>query len=34
MTEGGKEMVAGRWRGILGGLDVRDDLDQSYPTLS
>jgi hypothetical protein len=32
MTQGGKEMMAGRWRGrgMLGRLDVLDALDQSH----
>ena len=32
MTQDGREMMAGRWRGILVRLDVRlgDALDQSY----
>ena len=24
MTQGGKEMITGQWRGVLGRLDVRD----------
>ena len=28
MTQGGKEMVVGRWRGIVGRLDIRDAVDQ------
>jgi hypothetical protein len=27
MTKGDKEMMAGRWRGMLGRLDVPDALD-------
>ena len=34
MTQDGKETMAGRWPGMLGGLDVRDTLDQSYLRLS
>ena len=30
MTQGGKEMMAGRWPGMLGGLGVRDALDETY----
>ena len=30
MTQGGKEMMAEQWRCMLGRLDVRDALDQSY----
>jgi hypothetical protein len=30
MTQGGKEMMAERWRGMLDGLEVRDVHDQSY----
>ena len=28
MTQGGKEMVVGQWRGMVGRLDIRDALDQ------
>ena len=34
MTKHGKEIVARRWPGMLGKLDVRDALDQSYSVLS
>jgi hypothetical protein len=38
MTQVGKEVVAGKWRGMMGGLDVQDTLqdalDQSYSRLS
>ena len=30
MTQGGKEMMAGRWRGMLGRLGIQDALDQTY----
>jgi hypothetical protein len=30
MTQGGKEMMVGRWQGMLGRLDIRDTLDQTY----
>ena len=30
MTQGGKEMMAGRWRSMLGRLDVPEALDQTY----
>ena len=34
MTQGGKEMMVGRWQGILGRLDIRasirEALDQTY----
>ena len=33
MTQGGKEMMAGRGQGMLGRLDVRDGLDQNCPRL-
>jgi hypothetical protein len=33
MTQGGKEMMVGRWRSMLGRLDDRD-ADQSYSRLS
>jgi hypothetical protein len=29
MAQGGKEMVE-RWQGMLGRLDIRDALDQTY----
>jgi hypothetical protein len=34
MTQGGKEMMAGRGQEMLGRLDVRDALDQSCLRLS
>ena len=34
MAQGGKEMMVGRWRSMLGRLDVQDALDQSYSGLS
>jgi hypothetical protein len=34
MIQGGKEMMAGRWRGMLDRLDVRDALDQAYSRVS
>ena len=30
IIQGGKEMMEGRWRDMLGRLDARDALDQSY----
>ena len=30
MTQGGKEMMAGRWWGMLGSLGVREALDETY----
>ena len=30
MTQGGKDMTEGQWRGMLGRQYVRDALDQSY----
>ena len=30
MTQDGKEMMAGRWQSMLGSLDVREALDQTY----
>lgn len=33
MTQVGKEMMVGQWRGVLRKLDVRDTRDQSYSRL-
>ena len=37
MTQGEKQMVVERWRGIVGGLeslDIRDALDQGFSMLA
>ena len=34
MTQGGKEMMAGLWHGMLERLNVRDALDQTYSKIS
>jgi hypothetical protein len=34
MAQGGKKMMARRWRGMQERLDVRDALDQSYSMVS
>jgi hypothetical protein len=30
MARGDKKVMVGRWQGMLGGLDIRDALDQTY----
>jgi hypothetical protein len=34
MTQGSKEMMAGKWQSMLAGLDVREALGHSYWSIS